>query len=77
MWVTPGPNMEVAPTYLRRWDLVWVAVGGLADAPLPLGAWGRSDAAPLNLRTRRSSDLYWDFWGCGTQLVGYRRWRLN
>ena len=52
VWVTPGPKMEVAPTYLRVWDWVWVAVGGMADAPLPLAVPGEGDAAPRNLRTR-------------------------
>ena len=49
---TPGPKMEVAPTYLRVWDWVWVAVGRMADAPLPLLCLGRGDAAPQYLRTR-------------------------
>ena len=46
VWVTIGPQTEVAPTYFRVWDWVWEAVGGMADAPLPLPAWGGGCRAP-------------------------------
>ena len=40
VWVPPGNQAEVAPTCFRVWDWVWEAVGGMADAPLPLAVPG-------------------------------------